>query len=203
MSDFFVRTWWALALRGLVGIFFGILALAWPALTLITLAALFAAYALLAGIAFVAGAIRHRHSGEAWWGALPLGAVSIGAGVIAALHPVPSALVLVMGANALVAGVIDILAAIRLREDVRHAWLLALAGLVAVAFGAFVLLRPGAGALALAWMVSLYAMLSGALLLALALRLRLHAQALQAAGRASDARLERRVLHDRRMSAAR
>jgi uncharacterized membrane protein HdeD (DUF308 family) len=205
MSDFFVRTWWAMALRGLVGILFGILALAWPALTLITLVALFAAYALLAGIASVAGALRHKHSGEEWWGALLLGAVSIGAGVIAVLNPALSALVLVlvMGANALVAGVIDILAAIRLREDVRHAWLLALAGLVSVAFGAFVFLRPGAGALALVWMVSLCATLSGALLLALALRMRLHARAPQAAGRASEARLERRVLHDRRMSAAR
>lgn len=204
MGDFFVRTWWAMAMRGLIGIVFGVLAIAWPTLTLITLVALFAAYALLAGVASVAGAIRHQRSGEEWWGALLLGAVSIGAGVVAALNPALSALVLVlvMGANALVAGVIDILAAIRLRKAIRHEWLLALAGVVSVAFGAFVFLRPGAGALALVWMVSLYATVNGALLLALALRMRLHA--LHAGDRAAgEARLERRVLHDRRMSAAR
>lgn len=205
MGDLFVRTWSVMALRGLAGILFGALAIAWPALTLFTLVALFAAYALLAGIVSVAGAIRHKRSGGAWWGALLLGAVSIGAGVIAVLDPALSALVLVlvMGANALVAGVIDILAAIRLRKDLRNAWLLALAGLVSVAFGAVVFLLPGARALALVWMVSLYATVSGALLLALALRMRLHARALHAADRASEARVERRVLHDRRMSAAR
>jgi uncharacterized membrane protein HdeD (DUF308 family) len=198
MEGFFVLTWWATAMRGLMGILFGVLALAWPGLTLVTLVILFAAWALLVGIASVAGALRHGRGGDEWWGALLLGVVSIGAGIVAALHPALTALVLVlvMGANALVVGVIDILAAIRLRQVVAHEWLLAVAGLVSVVFGACVFLFPGAGALALVWMISLYAIVSGALLLALALRMRTHAQR-------SARQAERRVLHDRRMSAAR
>jgi uncharacterized membrane protein HdeD (DUF308 family) len=198
MEGFFVHTWWATAMRGLMGILFGVLALAWPGLTLVTLVILFAAWALLVGIASVAGALRHGRGGDEWWGALLLGVVSIGAGIVAALHSALTALVLVlvMGANALVVGVIDILAAIRLRQVVAHEWLLAVAGLVSVVFGACVFLFPGAGALALVWMISLYAIVSGALLLALALRMRTHAQR-------SARQAERRVLHDRRMSAAR
>jgi uncharacterized membrane protein HdeD (DUF308 family) len=196
MEEFFMRSWWATAMRGLIGIVFGVLAIAWPGLSLLTLVVLFAAYALLAGVAAVAGAIRHGRSGDDWWGALLLGLVSIGAGIIAAVNPGLTALVLilVMGANALVTGVIDILAAIRLRKAIEDEWLLGLSGLVSVVFGAFVFFYPGAGALAVVWLISLYAMISGALLLALALRMRI----LTRAG-GLPARMERRVLHDRRM----
>jgi uncharacterized membrane protein HdeD (DUF308 family) len=101
-----------------------------------------------------------------------------------------------MGANALVVGVLDILAAIRLRASVAGEWMLALAGLVSVLFGALVFARPFAGALALVWLVSLYAFVSGVLLLALGLRMR-------ALARAGEAGHDRRVLPDRRMSPAR
>lgn len=200
MEDLFVRSWWVLSLRGLAAVAFGVLALAWPGLTLLGLVFLFAAFALLAGAASVAGALRHRRGGEEWLGALLLGLVSIGAGIVALFTPALTALVLVllMGANALVTGALDILAAIRLRRSTGHGWLLGLAGAVALLFGALVFLYPGAGALALVWLVSLYAVASGALLLALALRMRLLAH-----GTRAPPRQERRVLQDRRMSAAR
>jgi hypothetical protein len=66
MDSFFVRSWWVPALRGLAGILFGVLALAWPGMTLVTLILLFAAYALVAGLASVAGAIRHRRTEDEW-----------------------------------------------------------------------------------------------------------------------------------------
>jgi uncharacterized membrane protein HdeD (DUF308 family) len=92
--------------------------------------------------------------------------------------------------------VLDILAAVRLRQSVAGEWLLALAGIVSVMFGAFVFARPGAGALALVWLVSLYAFVSGALLLALGVRMR-------ALARAGGTGHDRRVVPDRRMSPAR
>lgn len=191
------RSWWVLALRGAAGIVFGILALAWPAITLLTLVLLFAAWALVGGVASVAGALRHRHDDEDWWLPLLLGLVSIGAGALAAFNPGPTALVLVllMGANALVAGVLDIVAAVRLRRSIRHEWLLALSGLVSVLFGAIVFLYPDAGALALVGLVSAYALLSGALLLVLGLRLR-------TLGAATEGMTERRVQSDRRIGPA-
>jgi uncharacterized membrane protein HdeD (DUF308 family) len=198
MENIFLRSWWVPALRGVIGIVFAVLAIAWPGLTLLSLAGLFAAYAILAGIASLAGALRHRADGDLRWDAVILGLVSIGAGLVAAYHPAATALllVLIMGANALVVGVLDILAAIRLRRSLAGEWLLALAGLASIVFGALVFARPGAGALALVWLVSLYAFVTGALLLGLGLRMR-------TLGRAHGAEHDRRVLPDRRMAPAR
>jgi uncharacterized membrane protein HdeD (DUF308 family) len=198
MESIFLRSWWVPALRGLLGVLFAVLAIAWPGLTLLSLVALFAAYAILGGVASLAGALRHRNAGETRWDAVILGLVSIGAGLVAAYHPAATALVLVliMGANALVIGVLDILAAIRLRRSVAGEWMLAVAGIASLVFGALVFARPDAGALALVWLVSLYAFVTGVLLLALGLRMR-------ALGRAGGAAHDRRVLPDRRMSPAR
>ena len=81
------RSWWVAALRGLFGILFGLLAIDWPGLTLLGLVGLFAAYAVLAGIASLAGALRRRAAGQVHWDAVILGIVSIGAGLVAAYHP--------------------------------------------------------------------------------------------------------------------
>jgi uncharacterized membrane protein HdeD (DUF308 family) len=168
------RNWWMFALRGVVAIAFGVLALAWPALTLLGLVALFAAFALLNGAASVVGALQNRSGDEHWWLALLLGLVSLGAGVIAIVSPGLTALVLVllMAANAIVTGVLDIALAIRLRRAIRGEWVLILAGVVSIVFGVLVFLFPGAGALALVWLISVYAIASGILLLAAAWRLR-------------------------------
>lgn len=199
MEDFFIRSWWVPALRGIVAILFGLLALAWPGLTLLSLVGLFAAFALIAGIASTAGAIRHRRTEDDWWMALLLGLVSIGAGAIVLFAPVLTALVLVLliGANALVTGVLDILAAVRLRKTIQGEWLLGLSGLASIVFGAIVFFFPGAGALALVWLVSVYALVTGALLLTLALRMRSRAGPRHVPGP------ERRVLPERRVSPAR
>jgi uncharacterized membrane protein HdeD (DUF308 family) len=174
MDNFFARSWWVLALRGVFGILFGVLALMWPQLTLLTLVALFAAYALLSGITSIVGSIRNRKKDDDWWVMLLLGIVSTGAGILAVINPAVTALVLVLviGANALVTGVLDIVAAIRLRKAIEGEWLLALSGLASIAFGAIVFFFPEAGALATVWMISLYALVTGTLLLVAAFRAR-------------------------------
>jgi uncharacterized membrane protein HdeD (DUF308 family) len=174
MSEMLVRSWWVLGLRGVIAVLFGLLALFWPGLTLLWLVALFAAYALLGGMVSVVGAIRNRKSDDDWWLLLLLGLVGLGAGVIAVVHPSLTALVLVlvMGANALLSGVLEIAVAIRLRKVMRGEWLLLLSGIASIVFGILVFLFPEAGALALVWLISAYALICGALLLAMALRLR-------------------------------
>jgi uncharacterized membrane protein HdeD (DUF308 family) len=174
MDNFFARSWGVLALRGVCGILFGVLALMWPQLTLLTLVALFAAYALITGIASIVGAIRNRRTDDDWWVMLLLGIVSTGAGILSVINPAAAALVLVLviGANALVTGVLDIVAAIRLRKAIEGEWMLALSGLASVAFGAIVFFFPEVGALATVWMISLYALLTGTLLLVAAFRAR-------------------------------
>lgn len=175
MSETVLRHWWLLALRGAIAIVFGVLAIAWPAITLLTLATLFAAFALLAGAVWTFGAVANRSEDKRWWVMLVLGLFSMGAGALAALDPglTTLALVLVMGANALVSGVIDIVVAVRVRRYMKGEWLLALSGVVAVVFGLVVLLFPaGAGALALAVMTGFYALLTGVLLMVLAWQVR-------------------------------
>lgn len=198
MNDMLCRSWWMPALRGVIAIAFGTIALFWPGLTLLGLVSLFAAYALLGGGIAVAAAVRYRKTHDDWWLPLLLGASAIGAAVIALIHPALSIMVLVMliGANALISGVLDVAMAIRLRKTLQHEWLLALNGAAAIVFGVLAFLFPGAGALAIVWMISLYALATGVLLLALAVRLR------AAPSTPRQVQTERRVLPDRRMAHA-
>jgi uncharacterized membrane protein HdeD (DUF308 family) len=174
MQTLLRRSWWMLALRGVAAIVFGAFALAWPGATLLALVALFAAFAIVSGASSIAAAIRHRQADQGWWMVLALGIVAVLAGILAIFQPGITALVFVvlMGVNAIFTGVMDIAVAIRLRKEIRGEWLLVLAGIVSLAFGAIVLAYPGLGAFALVWIVSFYALLSGVLLLSLALRLR-------------------------------
>ena len=197
MTDSLMTSWWILALRGVFAILFGVLAFLWPGITLLTLVALFAAYALLGGVASIAGAVANRRRDEDWWMPLLIGLVGVGAAIISVIHPGLTALVFVLlvGAHALVTGALDIAFAIRLRKIIHDEWLLVLSGVASIVFGALVFLFPSAGALALIWLISLYAVLTGALMLGLSLRLRAH-------GIASENRTERRTTPDRRMRTA-
>ena len=165
---------WMLILRGAFAILFGLLAIAWPDLTLILFVAMFAAYTLVAGFAAVAAAFVRRHGDRQWWLLLLLGIVSLGAGVYALVYPALTALVLVLviGVNAVLTGALDIALAVRLRRALRSMWPLVLSGIVSLLFGALVLAAPGSGALAMVWLISLYAVLTGVLLLGQGLRIR-------------------------------
>jgi uncharacterized membrane protein HdeD (DUF308 family) len=167
-----------LLLRGVIAILFGVLAIVVPDLTLLLLVALFAAYALLSGGVAIVAAVRSRGADSKWWLPLLLGLVSVAAGICAVVYPALTALVLVllMGANAFLTGVFDIAIAIRLRRVLRGHWLLVLTGIVSILFGVLVFAFPGAGALALVWLISLYAVVTGVLLLVLGLRTRRAAQ---------------------------
>lgn len=118
MNETLLRSWWLLALRGVIAVAFGTAAILMPAITLATLAALFAAFALLAGAVWIFGAIRNRARDDHWWVHLLLGVFSVGAGMIAALYPGVTivALILLVGANALVTGAFDIVIALRVRK---------------------------------------------------------------------------------------
>lgn len=182
MNETLLRYWWMLALRGGIAIAFGLLALLLPGITLLSLVALFAAYAMFGGAVWAIGAIQNRKVDDHWWVLLMAGLAGIGAGLIALIHPALTALVLILliGANALVTGVLDIVIAVRLRRRLHGELLLVLTGVASIVFGAVVFLYPlGAGALALVWLVGIYAIATGLLLLALALRVRAWARAAQ------------------------
>ena len=173
MTRLLSHSWWMLVLRGIAALVFGVLAVASPGVTLILLIALFAAFTLVTGVAALASAFRGR--GEPGWGlVLLLAIVSIAAGVIAIVYPGITALVLVLviGFNAIFSGLLDIAMAIRIRKEIENEWTLATAGVLSIAFGAIVVIFPGAGALALIWLIALYAILIGALFIVLGFRIR-------------------------------
>lgn len=174
MNELLIKSWRGLAVRGAISLLFGILAALWPGLTLMWLIVLFAAYALIGGFASISAAVQNRKSHSEWWLPLLLGLIGLVAGAIAILNPGITAVVLVllMGATALASGIVDITMAIRLRKVIRGEGFLILNGIVSVLFGVFVFFFPGAGALALVWLISIYAVVTGVLLLALAWRAR-------------------------------
>jgi len=174
VADLLARNWWLLALRGLAGVLFGILAFVWPAITLFVLVYLFGAFALVNGICSLVLAW-YAPRGYPRFGALILGGIlSIAAGLIAFFLPGITALglLIMIAAWAIVIGVIEIFAAVQLREVIRNEWLLILAGIASVVFGVVLLLYPTAGALVLIWWIGAYALVFGILLMILAFRLR-------------------------------
>ena len=174
VADLLTHNWWVLALRGLCAIAFGIVAFLWPGITLLGLVYLFGAYSLANGVlAFVIAA--RSPKGYPRFGSLIFeGILSVVAGIIAFIIPgfTALALLILIAAWAIATGVMEIAAAIRLRKVIRNEWLLVLAGLVSVAFGVLLLLRPGPGALAVIWWIGTFAMILGALTVILAFRMR-------------------------------
>lgn len=165
--------WWVLLLRGIAAIVIGVIAFVWPAVTLLALVFLFAAYALADGVLSLTMAVTGRGGRSRGW-LLFEGVLGVGAGLFAILLPGLAVLwfTIVMGAWALARGVVEVYMALRLRREIEGEWALILHGALCALFGLAVLFWPAAGALALAWMVGGFALLSGALLVALALRLR-------------------------------
>jgi uncharacterized membrane protein HdeD (DUF308 family) len=170
--------WWALALRGVVAIGFGILAFLLPGATIGALILLFAAYAIVDGASHVVTGIRGRSGDGPDFLMILGGVVGIVAGIFAVALPGLTALALLalIGAWAIVTGAAEILMAYRLRKEIRGEWLLAFDGAISVLFGIYVWLFPGAGALALVWLIAVFAIISGITLLALAFRMRSLAQ---------------------------
>ncbi|WP_050028439.1 HdeD family acid-resistance protein [Verrucomicrobium sp. BvORR034] len=169
------RNWGWLLLRGILSLIFGVLAFTWPLLTLKVLVLLYGAYALVDGVFALVGAITGGSAVPRWWLAL-IGVVSIAAGVAVLLWPGLSALALLifMGATAVVRGLFEIAGAIALRKEITNEWLLILSGLASVVFGALVILFPGGGAIAMVWIIAGYSIALGIILSVLAFRLRKH-----------------------------
>jgi len=157
---------------------FGILAFMWPGLTLATLVLLYGAFALVDGVAAVIAAIRGGVPAPRWWLAL-VGLCGIIVGVLTFAWPGITALVLLIfiAAWAIVMGLFEIVGAIRLRKEIDNEWMLILGGAVSVLFGILLLVQPGAGALALVWIIAFYAILFGILNIAFAFRLHGHEHA--------------------------
>jgi uncharacterized membrane protein HdeD (DUF308 family) len=168
------RWWWTFLVRGLLAIAFGVLAFFAPGLGIAVLVGLFAAWALIDGVTSLATGIGGRNRDKSWWLEILEGVVSIIAGIIALVFPVLAAevLVIIIAAWAIVTGIFEIIAAIRLREQIKGEFWLGLAGLASILFGVILLVFPGVGALSLVWLIGSFALVFGVFLVILGWRLR-------------------------------
>lgn len=168
------RQWWVLILQGILGIAFGLVALFNPGITLVTLALLFGAWALISGISSLAEGWRvAEHRGRSWPFAVS-GVVSIVAGILAIVVP-PAAiggLILFLGAWLIVSGVMEAYAAYQIRREIDNEWMLALVGILRAALGLVILAAPIVGAILVAATVGWVAILSGIFAIGLGWRLR-------------------------------
>jgi len=183
--DGLARHWWVVALRGLAAVAFGALAFVWPGMTLAVLVLLFGAYALVDGVLAIVVALRGETDHRVFIGLE--GVVGVLAGLATFVYPGLTALVLlyIIAFWAILTGVLEVVAAVRLRRAIPNEWGLIIGGILSVLFGIVLVVSPGAGALAVVFLIGAYAILFGVTLLALSWRLRSHAERLPAGGQTS------------------
>ena len=170
----FRQAWGWVALRGVIAVLFGALALAMPSITLAILVMFWGAYAVVDGVVALNVGFRIKDSGTPMWALVILGLLGIAAGVIALMWPGLTSLtmVLIIGLWAVAIGVLQIMAAIRFRRHIEGEWLHALSGVLSLVFGFALIFRPSMGAVALAWIIGGFAILFGLVLISMAFRLR-------------------------------
>src|SRR5581483_3813322 len=173
MSAALAQNWWAIAIRGLLGIVFGLMCLFLPRVTMLSLVLVFSAYALVDGIFAIMAAVRAARAHERWGLLILEGIVNIITAASAFLWPgiTVLAFVFLVAAWALLSGGLMLVAAFRLHVD-HGRWLLALGGIVSIIYGALLVIAPMIGALVLTWWIGAYALIFGVTLIVLAFRLR-------------------------------
>jgi uncharacterized membrane protein HdeD (DUF308 family) len=173
MFELLTRNWWAVALRGLSVLLFGLATIAWPDATITTLVLFFGIFAIMDGLLALA-ALFDRALAERRWALALQGALSILAGALAFVRPDMTALAFIylISAWAIVIGGLTVVAAIELRQQIEDEWLLGLSGGAAALFGVGLALYPDAGMIVLLSIIASYAIIAGLLQIVLGLRLR-------------------------------
>ena len=174
MVDVLSRNWWTFLIRGIAAVIFGLLALAMPGIALVVLVLLFGAYAFVDGVFALIGAVRAAEAHERWAHLLFVGIFGVLVGAITFFfwQITAFALLYLIAAWAIVTGILELVGSFELRRFMPGEFWWLLAGLVSIAFGVLLILRPGSGALAVIWIIAFYAILFGGFLIGLAFRLR-------------------------------
>ena len=177
------HNWGWVLLRGLLAVVFGVIAFFEPQSAFAALVLLFGAYAFVDGV-FALIALFRGAGKDRFWVLVLEAVVGIGIGVLTIARPATTALVLLyyVGIWAILTGVFELMAAIRLRKEITGEFWLGLAGVLSIAFGILLFVVPGSAALALTIWIGAYAFIFGVMLLLLAFRLRKFAEAHRPAG---------------------
>lgn len=161
--------WWMALVKGLAAVAFGIVAVFWPALTLVVLVYLFSAYILVSGITNIFWGVSSARRGSMWLLIVILGILEVGVGVYAVQHPLISfaALILLIGFSFIFRGIIElVLAFMEIPIDRANRALLTIGGVLAILAGIIVLVQPISGGVAFVWALGVYGIITGAILIA-------------------------------------
>ena len=164
--------WGTLLLRGVLAVLFGIAAVFWPALTLVTLVYLFSAYVLVTGVVNLVQGVMGMRSYSTWYLTLLIGLVELGIGVYLLRHTgvTFATLVLLIGFTLVIRGVLEVVGAFMdMGSWASTRTLLTLGGLASVLAGIIVLMQPETVGVAFVWVLGVYALLVGAMMVAVAL----------------------------------
>ena len=174
LPQMLARNWWLFLLRGLAAFAFGVLSLIWPGLSLVTLVLLFGAFALVDGVSALAAAVLGRGRAELKWWLVHVGLCGIGIGTATFEWPGLTALTLLyfIAGWIVATGLFQIVGAIELRKTIENEWWLILDGALSVLFGILLFAMPGAGALALIWLIAVFAIAIGVLMVGFAFKVK-------------------------------
>jgi len=168
------KHWWQVAVRGFIALLFGILLLAWPGVSLFLFAIFFGAYAFVDGIFTLVAAINYKAgAGNRAW-LFVRGICGIIVGIVTFFWPAITelALVLLIGAWALITGVMELTFAFKAVKETGAKWLFVVSGILSIILGLLILIRPIAGIIAVIWIIGAYAIIAGIVLIIVGFRLR-------------------------------
>ena len=175
-TEILSKFWWLLLLRGIAAIVFGVLAIVWPAATVVALVVWFAVFALIDGVAALYHAIANRSELEYWWWLLLEGIFGILFGVLVLARPGISAalvgvvLVLWFAAWTILSGAMRVVMAFRLRREIEGEFWLGLSGVLSILFGVILMARPEAGVVFLLYLLAFWAIAVGVAMIIFAFR---------------------------------
>ena len=177
MVTLYGRFWWSFFIRGIIATLFGLAAIVLPGVTLELLAILLAAFLIADGVFSFMASMGGKGTDPQWWLLLAEGLAGILIGILAIIWPgiTVMAVIVIIAFWALLTGLLEIIAAVRLRHEIKGEWMLGLAGIISILFGIVLFANPGAGAVVLIWLVGIYAIVFGISMILLGLKLRQHA----------------------------
>ncbi len=166
--------WWLYAIRGVFALLFGLTAILWPKLTIAILIIIFGVFVLLDGLMMLVVGYRARRASPNSWNLVLQGILNVIIGLVAFFAPIATAmaLIILIAAWAVVMGVLEIIAAIRLRGRLDNEWLLVVSGIVSVLLGISLIVAPGAGIVVMVWIIGGFSLLSSLVFFSVAARLR-------------------------------
>ena len=168
------RNWRSFVLRGVIAILIGVVALVQPAMTLVALVLLIGFWALIDGVLALGHAFDAAQAHEPWWPLVLVGLMGIGAGLFTLRWPgiTELTLLLIIAYWSIFRGLLEIVAAVRLRHEVPDEGWLIVGGIASVVFGALLLIFPIPGVLAVIWFIGVYAIFAGFTQVMLGVRLK-------------------------------